>query len=253
MRRIRVTIAYDGTAYHGWQTQDGCVTIQQTIEDALAIVEGKPVPLTASGRTDAGVHAHAQVGAFDLENRIPCYNLRKALNRLLPRDIRIVDCTVAATESFHPRYDATAKNYEYRMHCGEVCPPMVQRYAYHHPFPLDLEKMNAAAPLLEGTHDFRSFAAKNPHAGENKVRTIFSSRGEWRRDEQQWIYRVRGSGFLKYMVRNIVGVLLQVGVGNVSHEGIRARLRAGSGIPAGPTAPANGLCLVSVEYPEALE
>ena len=116
---------------------------------------------------------------------------------------------------------------------------MLRRYAYHHPFPLDEEQMNAAAPLLDGTHDFRSFAAKNLNAGEDKVRTLYSSRGEWRHDgNSMWIYRVRGSGFLKYMVRNIVGVLLQVGAGNVTDAGVLARLEPKNRIPAGPTAPA---------------
>jgi tRNA pseudouridine38-40 synthase len=253
MRRIRVTIAYDGTAYHGWQSQPGLVTIQQTIEDVLAVVEGKPVQIMASGRTDAGVHAHGQVAAFNLHNRIPCDNLRKAVNRLLPHDIRIVDCRVAASESFHPRFDATAKTYEYRLYRGEVCPPMLRRYVAHHPYPLNEAAMNEAARLLEGEHDFRAYAATDPQAGENKVRTIYSSIGESRTAEDLWVYRVRGTGFLKHMVRNIVGVLLQVGQGNVTNEGIAARLQPGCGIPAGPRAAASGLALVSVEYPEDLE
>jgi tRNA pseudouridine38-40 synthase len=246
-RRIRATIAYDGTAYHGWQAQPGLVTIQQTLEDVLKIVEERPVQVAASGRTDAGVHAHGQVIAFDLDNPIPCDNLRKAVNRLLPRDIRILDFA-ETHEAFNPRYDAIAKTYEYRIYRGEVCPPMLHRYVYHHPFPLDEDLMNAAAPLLEGEHDFRAFAAKNPQASENKVRTIYSSVGESRGDRNEWVYRVRGSGFLKHMVRNIVGVLLQVGQGNVTNDGVVARLRPGCGIPAGPRAAAQGLALVSVEY-----
>jgi tRNA pseudouridine38-40 synthase len=253
MRRIRATVAYDGTDYHGWQSQPGLVTVQQTIEDALARVEGKPVELVASGRTDAGVHAHGQVAAFSLENPMPHYNLRKVLNRMLPPDIRILECRDAARETFHPRFDAIAKTYEYRIHRGEVCPPMLQRYVYHHPFPLSEDLMTAAAPLFEGTHDFRSFAAKNPKASDDKVRTVFSSRAEWRPEESLWIYRVRGSGFLKYMVRNIVGVLLQVGMGNITQAGVLARLDARNRIPSGPTVAPSGLALVSVEYPEALE
>ncbi len=247
-RRIRATIAYDGTAYHGWQAQPGLVTIQQTIEDVLTIVDERHVEAAASGRTDAGVHAHGQVIAFDFENPIPCENLQKALNRLLPRDIRVVD--VADTHAdFHPRFDAIAKTYEYRVYRGEVCPPMLHRYVLHHPYPLNEDWMNAAAPLLEGEHDFHAFAAKNPQAGENKVRTIFSSVGESRKDRNEWVYRVRGSGFLKHMVRNIVGVLLQVGRGNVTNKGVVARLQPGCGIPCGPRAEPQGLSLVSVEYP----
>ena len=253
MRRIRATIAYDGTDYHGWQSQQGLVTVQQTLEDVLAIVEEKPVEVFASGRTDAGVHAQGQVVAFDLENPIPCGSLRKAVNRWLPRDIRVLEFREAAVETFHPRYDAIAKTYEYRIYRGEVCPPMLHRYVYHHPFPLNEELMNAAAPLLVGEHDFRAYAATNPQASDNKVREIFSSVGESCRDRHEWVYRVRGSGFLKHMVRNIIGVLLQVGQGNVTDEGVVARLRPGCGIPAGPRAAPQGLTLVSVEYPEALE
>lgn len=250
-RRIRVLIAYDGTAYHGWQAQAGLPTIQQTIEDIVSMIEGKPVEVAGSGRTDAGVHARGQVAAFTLDNPIPCPNLRKAINRWLPEDIRVMEVE-EVPPTFHPRFDAVAKTYEYRIWRSEICPPMERRWVHHHPYPLDEAAMIAAAPLLEGRHDFTAFAAANDRQEKerSKVRTVFSSR-MWREGDVL-AYRVRGSGFLKHMVRNVVGVLVQVGRGNVSQAQLLRRLEPGCGIPSGPTAPARGLCLISVEYPVSL-
>lgn len=247
MRRIKIVLSYDGTDYHGWQVQPGLPTIQAVLEHVVAEIEGAPVNVTASGRTDAGVHALAQVAAFDLHNPIPAANLRKAMNRLLPRDIRVLEVEEAQPD-FHPRYDARAKTYEYRIWRGEIVPPFDRRYVHHHPYPLDVSAMMTAAPTFEGTHDFTAFAATDDRdaMGLSKIRTIFCSRCELDRERLQ--YRVRGSGFLKHMVRNIVGVLLEVGKGNVGAEGVRGRLEAGCSIPPGPTAPAQGLFLVSVEY-----
>lgn len=250
MRRIRVTIAYDGANYNGWQVQPGLPTIQQTLEEVVAVLEGKPVHLDASGRTDAGVHARAQVAAFNLVNPIPCGNLRKAINRLLPPDIRILHAE-EVHRGFNPRHDAIAKTYEYRVWRGEICSPFERRYVCHYPFILDEARMNEFAPLLEGEHDFAAFAAADvrDYLGKSKIRTIFSSHA-CSLPEGYWIYRVRGSGFLKHMVRNIVGVLLEVGKGNVSRTQLLRRLEAGNGIRPGPTAPSRGLFLDSVEYPD---
>ena len=249
MRRIGVTIAYDGSDYHGWQVQPGLPTIQDTIEQVVAVIEGKPVHVGSSGRTDAGVHARAQVAAFDLQNPIPCDNLRKAINRLLPPDIRILHAE-QVHPAFNARHDAIAKTYEYRIFRGEICSPFMRRYACHYPFILDENRMNEYAPLLIGEHDFTAFAAADTrdHSARGKVRTIFSSVSE-SHGPDYWIYRIRGSGFLKHMVRNIVGVLLEVGKGNVTREQLSARLEPGSGIRPGPTAPPQGLFLDSVEYP----
>ena len=247
MRRIRITLSYDGTNYHGWQVQPELPTIQSALESVLAQIEGAPVHVDASGRTDAGVHALAQVAAFDLANPIPVENLRKAINRLLPRDIRVLTVGEAAPD-FHPRFRAIAKTYEYRILRTEVCGPFDRCYVYHHPYPLNEASMIELAPLLEGEHDFSAFAASDEadELGRSKVRTIFSSR--LRRSEDRLVYRVRGSGFLKHMVRNIVGVLLEAGKGNLSRSDLEARLLPGCKIPPGPTAPARGLFLIGVEY-----
>ena len=248
MRRIRIAIAYDGTAYYGWQVQPGLPTIQAVLEAVLYEIEGMAVSVEASGRTDAGVHALAQVAAFNLSNPIPADNLQKAMNRLLPRDIRVLSAAEAPAE-FHPRYDALAKTYEYRILRAPVCPPFERNYLLHHPYPLDRQAMTDCAPLLEGEHDFSAFAAadESDALGRSKIRKIFAS--QMTCEEDRLLYRVRGSGFLKHMVRNIVGVLLEVGKGNLGRSAIEARLTPACVIPPGPTAPARGLFLVSVEYP----
>ncbi len=247
MRRIRVTLSYDGTDFHGWQVQPGLPTIQLALETVLAEIEGAPVHVNGSGRTDAGVHALAQVAAFSIANPIPAENLKKAMNRLLPRDIRVLEAA-EASENFHPRYDAIAKTYEYRILRAEICPPFDRRYVYHHPYPLEEARMMDLSVLLEGEHDFSAFAAADERdkLGLSKVRTIFSS--SMTRFEDRLIYRVRGSGFLKHMVRNIVGVLLEAGKGNLTRADLLARLQPGCAIPPGPTAPARGLFLINVEY-----
>ena len=247
MRRIAIHVAYDGTDFHGWQAQPELATVQGTLEQVIGVIEGKPVLVTASGRTDAGVHALEQVAAFDLENPIPMYNLRKAINRLLPPAIRVLSASEAAPD-FHPRHDAMAKTYEYRIYRAEVCPPLEWRYVHHYPYPLEIDRMCTLARLLEGKHDFSAFAASDASdaEGRSKVRTIFSSVLE--NDSQRLFYRVRGSGFLKHMVRNIVGTLLEAGKGNVDEARMRELLVSTTG-KAGPTAPAKGLFLLNVEYP----
>lgn len=250
MRRIRITVAYDGTHYHGWQVQLGLPSIQRELERVLSEIDNNPVLVAGSGRTDAGVHAAGQVAAFDLANRLPCTNLKKAMNRILPPDIRILEASEAAPD-FHPRYQAVAKTYEYQICRAEVCPPMRRLYCFHFPYRLNEAAMASAASLLVGEHDFSAFAASDEkdELGRSKVRTIFSS--TLSRDGDDLVYRVRGSGFLKHMVRIIVGTLIEAGKGNLDSGALRARLEAGYAGKAGPAAPARGLCLVSVEYPES--
>jgi tRNA pseudouridine38-40 synthase len=247
MRRIRIAVSYDGTQYHGWQVQPGLPTIQAALETVLSEIEGSPVRVEGSGRTDAGVHALSQVAAFSLANPIPVTNLGKAMNRLLGRDIRVIEVQEADPE-FHPRFQAKAKTYEYRILRAEVCLPFDRLYVHHHPFPLNEKFMMEMAALLEGEHDFSAFAAADEKdgLGHSKVRRIFSS--GLSREQDLLIYRVRGSGFLKHMVRNIVGVLIEAGKGNLDRQALEARLTPNCGILPGPSAPAKGLFLVNVEY-----
>jgi tRNA pseudouridine38-40 synthase len=247
MRRLRFEVAYDGTEFNGWQVQPGLPTIQGFLEEIISGMEGKPVHVAGSGRTDAGVHALAQVAAVSLENPIPPANFRRAVNRLLPAAIRIGSVEEVSLD-FHPRFDARRKTYEYRLYRGEVCPPFIRRYVCHHPYPLNEPAMCAAATLLIGEHDFSAFAASDNRdaLGRSKVRSIFQS--NLVRREDLLVYQVTGSGFLKHMVRNIVGVLIEVGKGNLGQEDVLARFAPGCGILAGPAVPASGLFLISVSY-----
>jgi tRNA pseudouridine38-40 synthase len=247
MRRIRITVSYDGTGFHGWQVQPGLPTIQRELQQAIAEIEGRTIEVAGSGRTDAGVHALAQVAAFSIENPIPVDNLRRAMNRLLPRSIRVTSVEETDAE-FHPRFAAKAKTYQYRIWRAEVCPPMQRLYVCHHPYPLDEARMSEYAPLFEGEHDFSAFAASDEKdaLGATKVRRIFAS-SVWREDDEL-IYQVRGSGFLKHMVRMIAGTLIEVGKGNLDRDALLERLRPGFAGKSGPAMRACGLRLVSVEY-----
>ena len=240
MRRIRIHLAYDGTTFHGWQIQPGLPTIQGSLEAILSGIEGAPVPVAGSGRTDAGVHALNQVAAFSLSNPIPTENLRRAMNRLLPHSIRVLSAEEVHAD-FHPRFQAKAKTYEYCIARGEICTPFEWPYVLHHPYPLAEDHMIELARAFEGEHDFSAYAAADDRdaEGRSKVRRVFSSVLE--RGPGRLTYRVRGSGFLKHMVRNVVGTLMEAGKGNIAD----CRM-----LPAkcGPTVPARGLFLVSVEY-----
>jgi tRNA pseudouridine38-40 synthase len=246
-RRIRITVSYDGTQFHGWQVQPGLVTIQSELQRAFQVITKIPVTIQGSGRTDAGVHARAQVAAFSTTSQIPCQNLPRAMNRVLPGAIRVLSAEDVAP-AFHARFDAVSKLYEYRLYRDEICPPFDFPYVHHFPYPLDDAAMIAAAPLLEGEHDFSAFAAHDERYTEDysKVRTIFSS--VLKREGPMLIYRVRGSGFLKHMVRNIVGTLLEVGKGNLVNAQLQNMLRGAPRAEGGPTAPASGLFLVEVTY-----
>lgn len=247
MRRIRLNVAYDGTEFHGWQVQPGLATVQGWLEKVVSEIEGAPVDVHGSGRTDAGVHALGQVAAFSLENRIPCENLVRAINRLLPRAIRVLSAEEAAPD-FHPRFQARAKTYRYGLWRGAICPPLRRLYLHHHPYPLDEERMARCAGLLVGEHDFTAFSASDEkdELRRSKVRTIFSS--EWRREGDELVYLVRGSGFLKHMVRMVAGTLVECGKGNLDEAALLERLQPGFAGKAGPALPACGLTLVSVEY-----
>jgi len=251
IRNLKVTLAYDGSDFSGWQIQPGRATIQGALACAIGRVTGENVLPQGSGRTDAGVHALAQVATFATSSPIPAENLVRALNDALPPSIRVREAVEVAT-GFHARKSARAKTYCYRMFRGPICPPFLARYVWHFPYPLDEELIKGAAGLVTGKHDFSSFAAVDPEADRqpdaeiSKVRTIFSS--SWERDGEEFIYYVRGDGFLHHMVRNLVGTFVLVGKGTLRGEDILRILAARDRSAAGATAPASGLCLVSVEY-----
>jgi len=250
VRNLKITLAYDGSDFHGWQVQPERATIQGTLAAAIERVTGSKVLPQGSGRTDAGVHALAQVASCHVDAGIPTENLPRALNHVLPPAIRVLSVE-EATPEFHARKSARAKTYRYRIYRGEICPPFLARYVYHHPFPLDEDAMRDAAVVNAGEHDFTSFAAVDSERGREEeeasnVRTIYSS--EWTRDGEELIYTVGGSGFLHHMVRNLVGTFLLVGKGTLDRAGMKRILEARDRSAAGPTAPACGLYLVSVEY-----
>jgi tRNA pseudouridine38-40 synthase len=250
MQNIRLILAYDGTDFRGWQRQPEGPTIQACLEDALQKLTGAPTPVCGSGRTDAGVHALHQVANFLTASTIPCVNFVKALNDLLPPTVRIKSAGDAAP-AFHARYDVRRKTYRYRVVTTPVCSPLLSRFVCHHPYPLDRALMTQAARHLEGQHDFTSFAAANGEEGEDaksRVRVIYQSRLLWRPRSSMLVYEVIGNGFLRYMVRNIVGTLLEVGRGKLNPRDMISILAARDRTRAGPTAPAQGLCLMKVEY-----
>jgi len=270
----KLTLAYDGTGFSGWQVQPGEKTVQGELQGALGRVTGEsPLP-QGSGRTDAGVHALGQVASFELAAAIPAENLQRALNRTLPAAIRVMEAK-RVRSGFHARHSTLAKSYEYRVCQDPICPPFLARYVHACTWPMNLEALQEAAQQFLGEHDFLSFAATDPDLatrgttgaegsdneeaggeeatglGKGTVRRIFSS--EWSRVESEsvrlLIYRVRGNGFLHHMVRNMVGTMLDVGRGRTASSEIPAILAARARTTAGPTAPAQGLFLKSVEYP----
>lgn len=255
-RNVLLRIAYDGTDFFGWQIQPDRPTIQGTLAAALEAISAETVEVCGSGRTDAGVHACAQAANVRLRSPIPCPNLVKALNRLLPESIRILSAQPVPAE-FHARRDAVSKVYRYRIFRGVICPPWLSRYVLPYPYPLDEDAIQKASRYFQGTHDFRSFAAADKDnveddAGEEKsyVRTVFSS--EVTRQGEELIYTIQGNGFLRHMVRNIVGTLIEAGRGRTAAEQIPEMIAARQRSAAGPTAAARGLHLVSVAYPREI-
>jgi tRNA pseudouridine38-40 synthase len=261
-RNLKITLAYDGSEFHGWQVQPGLKTVQGTLADCLKRLTGEDVLPQGSGRTDAGVHALAQVASVQLESPIPERNLVTALNDVLPPAVRVT-LVEAAPDDFHARHSAKAKTYRYRIYRGDICTPFLARYVYHDPYPMNEEAAMRASEYIVGTHDFTSFAASDPDrsarlsesaadeeplalAKAGNVRIIHSS--QWVRTNDELIYTVRGNGFLHHMVRNLVGTFLLVGKGSLKIADVPAILEARNRGAAGPTAAACGLYLASVEY-----
>lgn len=259
-RTFRLTVMYDGTDFFGWQVQPGLPTVQGTLAGCIRQVTGETVLPQGSGRTDTGVHAEGQVVSLVLQAAIPADRLHRALNRRLPASIRVLSL-VEAPGDFHARSGVRDKTYEYRIFqrriagTERVCPPHVARYAWDCRWPLGIEPMQQAAGAFVGTHDFTSFAATGPDRSEriatspgetNNIRTVFSS--AWLQRDGLLIYRVRGSGFLHHMVRNLVGTCVDAGAGRLDPACVPAILLARDRRRAGATAPPQGLHLIEVIY-----
>ncbi len=246
MRRIRIIIEYDGTDYVGWQLQPNGVSVQQRLNEALLGVTGEAVQVHGSGRTDSGVHACAQVAHFDTAAHMPADKFAIAMNMLLPRDIRVL-YSEQTNADFHARFCAKQKTYRYTVQLGPHARVGTRNTALHVHTPLDIERMNLAAAAVAGTHDFRAFMSADT-AMENTVRTVLHS--AWTRDGSYLYYDVTGNGFLYNMVRILVGTMLQIGGGKRPATDMLRALESQNRLDAGPTAPAHGLTLLRVCYPD---
>lgn len=251
MRNIRLLIAFDGTGYNGWQRQKHGVTIQSEIEDRLVTMTGERIVLHGAGRTDAGVHAEGMVANFHTVSGIPCPAFSSGLNSMLPAAIRILAAD-EVDESFHARFSARGKHYLYRLYCGAVQMPQQRLYSLHHPAAIDVPAVRACLSMLEGTHDFASFENTGSRdrtiaAGRGSVRTLYTV-GFQATSHYDYEFSFVGDGFLRQMVRNIVGTLLEVGRGKRSVDEFRQVLLDRERTAAGPTAQARGLTLKEVFY-----
>jgi tRNA pseudouridine38-40 synthase len=252
MRTFKVTLSYDGTDFSGFQRQANARSVQAELEAALAVIEGMHVTVAGAGRTDSGVHALGQVASFTLASAIAERDLFRALNAKLPEDVRVLSAEVAAP-GFNARFSARSKMYRYRISNTRVMSPFQRRFAWHISRRLDLAAMNEAARALLGEHDFSCFQAKG---GKIRSTTRTMTQSEWTEEPlpgggRLLIYEIAGSGFLKYMVRAVVGTLVEVGDGRRGPASLRDLLVSRSRHAAGPTAPPSGLYLVRVDYDTA--
>ena len=245
MRRIRLTVAYDGTNYHGWQIQPGVVTIESVLNEALRGLFGEEIQVIGASRTDSGVHARGNVAVFDTESRMAADRVCFALNQRLPQDIRVQDSCEVPLDC-HPRKQRCVKTYEYKILNRRMELPDARLYTYFYYYNLDLEQMRRGAAYLLGEHDFKSFCSARTQI-EDTVRTIYSLEIS-RNQEDVVTIRIKGSGFLYNMVRIIAGTLLNVGNGHTEPQEILRILEARDRREAGPTAPAKGLTLIGMEY-----
>lgn len=254
MRHFKLTIAYDGTDFHGWQIQSDKSTIQGEIVGVLRrITQEKGLLLHGAGRTDAGVHALGQVASFRTQSGLGAAEFQRALNALLPPAIRIVG-TEEVGPDFHARWSAIGKIYRYRLYRGKVVPPSVWHFVLHYPFPLDEDAMRIAASRFVGPHDFAAFAASTGSEDDDRerstVREIYSSELVRSDDGEELVYTVRGRSFLRYMVRKMVGTLLEVGRGRMVPDDILQLYQSRDRSKSGPTVPPQGLCMVEVMHDE---
>jgi tRNA pseudouridine38-40 synthase len=254
MRYIKLTIAYDGTDFHGWQIQANKPTVQGEIVSVLRRLTQENTQLHGTGRTDAGVHALGQVASFRTQSALSPLEFQRALNALLPPTIRIAGCEETGPD-FSARWSAKGKVYRYRIYRGKVVPPMLWRYVLHYPFPLDEEAMREAAARFVGTHDFSSFAASTGSEEDDKERDmqreIFSTELKRSEDGEELWFTVHGRSFLRYMVRKMVGTLLDVGRGKLKPEDIDRLYELKDRSKSGPTVPPHGLFMVRVDHEEA--
>jgi tRNA pseudouridine38-40 synthase len=254
MRYFKLIIAYDGTDFHGWQMQSNKPTIQGEIVNVLRRITQESVQLHGAGRTDAGVHALGQIGSFRTQSTLSAGEFQRALNALLPPTIRIVAAEEVGVD-FNARWSARGKIYRYRLYRGKVVPPMLWRYVLHYPFPLDEDAMRDASARFVGMHDFTSFAASTGSEEDDKERStereIYSTELVRSPDDEELVFTVRGRSFLRYMVRKIVGTLLDVGRGKLKPDDIERLYELKDRSKSGPTVPPQGLCMVSVELEEA--
>jgi len=241
--RYRAKVAYDGTAYHGFQRQLNAISVQAVLETALTRISATDSSISGSGRTDTGVHASGQVVAFDLDWNHDTGALRSALNVNLPHDVRVIEID-EADASFHPRFDARSRTYRYRLYAAPVADPQRRLYTWHMPHRLDVAMMQDAADCLVGTHDFSSFGS--PPQGDNAVRSILLA--EWVKAEDELHFNIQANAFLYRMVRRIVGTLVLAGQGRMTAHEFRAILVACNPDSAGPTAPPHGLTLIAVNF-----
>lgn len=247
MRRIKLTVAYDGTNYCGWQVQPNGLAVQEVLNKCLSEFFGEKIQTIGASRTDAGVHALGNVAVFDTNARMPGDKVAFALNTRLPADVRIQESQEVPLD-FHPRFQETVKTYEYKIYNRRFPDPTKRLYTCFYYYPLDVEKMRQAGELLVGTHDFKSFCTHKPEV-EDTVRTIYSLQVERGSDDVITI-RIQGNGFLYNMVRIIAGTLLRVGGGMIPPEQISEILEGKNRELAGETARPEGLTLVEIRYPE---
>jgi tRNA pseudouridine38-40 synthase len=258
MHNIKLTLAYDGTDFSGWQIQPGQSTIQGALTDVVEKLTQQRLTIQGAGRTDAGVHAAGQVANFKTHSELSAGEFQRAFNALLPPSIRVVAAEEAGSD-FHARWNAMAKTYRYRIFRGHVVPPFIWRYVQHDPYPMDFDAMADAARRFEGEHDFTSFAASSGSEEDDRERTM--SRMIYRSEmlrvtgedsaaaAEEWVCIVRGKSFLRYMVRKIVGTLVDVGRGKFHPDDIPKLFEMRDRSKSGPTMPPHGLCLAEVEYP----